>query len=75
MLDAIFPTQGINRYRGHTLAKWVFILITFITLVRSLIHKFAPDGGAQSIATIPSSALLYKLRRTPRAGRCHHAVA
>lgn len=53
MLENIFPKQLNNDYRGSSISKWAFILITAVTIVRSLIHMFAPDGGAQSIATIP----------------------
>ena len=53
MLDLLFPRHADNDYRGHPIALWVFVPITVITLVRSLIHVFALDGGAQSIATIP----------------------
>ncbi len=53
MLDTLFPAQASNDYRGHAIAKWVFIFLAMVTVVRSLIHMFAPDGGAQSIATIP----------------------
>ena len=49
----MFPKQLNNDYGGSLLAKWVFVLLTAVTLVRSLIHMFSPDGGAQSIATIP----------------------
>lgn len=35
------------------MAKWVFVLLTVVTIGRSLAHIFLPDGGAQSIATIP----------------------
>jgi hypothetical protein len=53
MLNRLFPRQVTNDYSGSVIAKWVFILLTLTTIVRSLIHMFAPDGGAQSIATIP----------------------
>ncbi|MCJ7660675.1 MAG: hypothetical protein MUO67_16110 [Anaerolineales bacterium] len=49
----MFPKQLNNDYRGSLIAKWVFVLLTAVTLVRSLIHMFSPDGSAQSIATIP----------------------
>lgn len=49
----IFPKQITNTYTGHPIALYAFYLITSITLIRSLIHILAPDGGAQSIATIP----------------------
>jgi len=53
MLDQIFPRKITNSFRGNPIAKWVFILITIVTIARSLVHMFVPDGGAQSIATIP----------------------
>jgi hypothetical protein len=53
MLDRLLPTRPDNDYRGHALALWVFVPITLVTLVRSCIHVFRADGGAQSIATIP----------------------
>ena len=49
----LFPAQIDNRYKGHKVALWFFYLITAVTLWRSQHHLFAPDGGAQSIATIP----------------------
>lgn len=53
MFDRIFPKDHVGTYRGSPIAKWVFYLITILTIARSLVHMFAPDGGAQSIATIP----------------------
>lgn len=53
LLSRLIPRTVTNDYRGSAIARWVFILITLVTLARSLIHMFAPDGGAQSIATIP----------------------
>jgi len=53
MLETMFPKQLTNDYEGSLIAKWVFILLTIVTIGRSLIHAFAPDSGAQSIATIP----------------------
>ena len=53
MLRAMFPEQLTNDYRGRPIAKWFFVAMTIMTLARSLIHVLAPDGGAQSIATIP----------------------
>ena len=57
MLERLFPKRLDNDYRGHPLALWLFVPITIVTLVRSCIHIFAPDGGAQSIATIPLDAM------------------
>ena len=53
LLNAIFPTDANNDYRGSRIAFWGFALITLITIGRSLVHIFKSDGGAQSIATIP----------------------
>ena len=53
MLEMMLPRPLSNEYRGSPIAKWVFVLLTVVTIVRSLIHVCASDGGAQSIATIP----------------------
>ena len=53
MLNRILPERFDDSYRGHRLALWLFYPITGMTLVRSAIHLFRSDGGAQSIATIP----------------------
>jgi hypothetical protein len=52
-VEELFPQPITNRYAGAPIAKWVLILLTAITVGRSLAHIFLPDGGAQSIATIP----------------------
>jgi hypothetical protein len=49
----ILPRPADNEYRGRAFAKYAFYALAAITIVRSLIHMFARDGGAQSIATIP----------------------
>ena len=49
----ILPAVIDNHYRGLKISQYAFFVIMAVTLVRSLIHVFAPDGGAQSIATIP----------------------
>ena len=56
MLERLFPRSADNDYRGSALALWAFYPITAVTIVRSLIHVFRHDGGAQSIATIPLDA-------------------
>jgi hypothetical protein len=53
MLSRLLPKRLDNDYRGHPIALWLFYPITLMTLVRSGLHMFLPDGGAQSIATIP----------------------
>ncbi len=53
ILNRLFPAQFDNVFRGNRIALWVFYAFTAVTLWRSQHHVFAPDGGAQSIATIP----------------------
>jgi hypothetical protein len=53
MLERLFPQNKTNTYRGNPIAKWVFVLLTIVTIARSLVHMFSSDGGAQSIANIP----------------------
>ena len=53
ILTRLFPAQFDNVFRGNRLALWVFYALTALTLWRSQHHITAPDGGAQSIATIP----------------------
>ena len=48
----IFPKNVNNNYTGHILGYLGFLGFIILTLIRSLIHIFAPDGGAGSIATI-----------------------
>ena len=47
------PKTVTNEYKGKNIALYAFYIIIAITMGRSLIHMLAPDGGAQSIATIP----------------------
>ncbi len=56
IIDRIFPNPISNIYTGNKAALWVFILITAFTIIRSLIHMLATDGGAQSVASIPIDA-------------------
>jgi len=53
VFENLFPRIVNNQYRGARIAKWVFVALTAMTIGRSLAHIFLPDGGAQSIATIP----------------------
>ena len=52
MIEKLFPKNLDNQYSGLTIAKWVFVGMTVLTIARSLAHIFIPDGGAESIATI-----------------------
>ena len=53
IMNQLFPQPINNHYQGRPIAKWTFIAMTVLTVGRSLAHIFLPDGGAQSIATIP----------------------
>jgi hypothetical protein len=51
----LFPMQADNNFHGYRIAAVVFLLVALLTLVRSCIHIFAPDGGASTIAGINTS--------------------
>lgn len=53
MIKYLFPNSIDNDYKGNKAAMYLFYLVTAFTVVRSIIHLVSPDGGAQSIATIP----------------------
>lgn len=53
MIKYLFPNSIDNDYKGNMAPMYLFYLVTAFTLVRSIIHLVSPDGGAQSIATIP----------------------
>jgi hypothetical protein len=53
ILKVIFPDKIDNTFYGGKIPLFVFYIITAITIWRSQHHLFAPDSGAQSIATIP----------------------
>ncbi len=52
-MKKVFPDIIDNNYNGHKIPLYFFYLLTAITVGRSLVHIFAVDGGAQSIASIP----------------------
>jgi hypothetical protein len=52
ILDRMLPKQIANDYPGHKIALYSFLVITVMTIARSLAHIVLPDGGASSIATI-----------------------
>jgi len=53
MINRLFPAVLDNNYRGSKIALYFFWVMAGVTVIRSFIHLVAPDGGAQSIATIP----------------------
>ncbi|MGY5876541.1 MAG: hypothetical protein RTU30_12405 [Candidatus Thorarchaeota archaeon] len=52
MLEKILPEQINNDFTGYKFTAYAFLVITILTVARSLAHMFLPDGGAESIATI-----------------------
>lgn len=52
LLNMLLPAKADNTIRGSKLPTNVFTVIAIISMVRSLIHLLAPDGGAGSIAGI-----------------------
>ncbi len=52
VLKNLLPDKVTNNFTGHKAALYVFPIIALVTIVRSLIHILAIDGGAQSIAGI-----------------------
>jgi hypothetical protein len=51
-MKLFFPEVLDNKVRFNKIILSVFYIIAIITVGRSLIHMFANDGGANSIATI-----------------------
>lgn len=50
ILETLLPSKIDNTIRGTKLPFYVFALYAILSVVRSCIHIFAPDGGAGSIA-------------------------
>ena len=49
LLNIIFPDVITNDYQGNPNVIWVFGIFSIISVIRSLIHIFKYDDGAQSI--------------------------
>ena len=54
MRNRIFPEET-KEYRGFRAVRLIALAFLLIVVVRSSIHLFAPDGGAESIAGIDTS--------------------
>ena len=52
----MFPATSNNRYTGPRWLPYVVLLLGVGELIPSLIHSFAPDGGAFSIAGLAPTA-------------------
>ncbi len=55
IIAKIFPKNINNDYKGYEITVYVFVIYSVISMVRSCIHFFSPDGGAGSIAHIDLS--------------------
>ncbi len=55
IIAKIFPENINNDYKGYGIAVYVFVIYSVVSMVRSCIHFFSPDGGAGSIAHIDLS--------------------
>ena len=53
-INKVFPTDP-SIYEGFLFVRVVAALLLFVVVVRSCIHLFASDGGAQRIAGIDTS--------------------
>lgn len=52
-MGRLIPETIDNRFGGSPIAGWAFLILAIVTVLRSLAHILLPDGGAQTIATIP----------------------
>lgn len=55
LLEWLFPSTVTNQVKGYRLASSLFLIISIVSVGRSLIHFLAPDGGAGTIAGIDLS--------------------
>jgi hypothetical protein len=53
-LSNLLPSDARD-YKGPQFVRWAAMVFLVIITVRSLIHVLAPDGGAESIATIDTT--------------------
>ena len=53
-IKKVFPNTP-SKFEGFRIIRLIALLFMFVMVVRSCIHLFAPDGGAQSIAGIDTS--------------------
>ena len=53
-LSNLLPSDPRD-YKGPQFVRWAAMVFLVIITVRSLVHVLAPDGGAESIATIDTT--------------------
>ncbi len=54
-LNLVFPSVANQHFSGFSIALWFFMALALLSTVRSLLHLFAKDGGAGSIAGLDLS--------------------
>ena len=64
-----------GRYHGPALALWATVAYLVVVTGRSLVHLFAADGGAHSIATIDTSVAGGSNIIVVRSVGCHSTLA
>ena len=50
----LIPNE-VRFYHGPRFVRWATFVYLVVIMTRSLVHLFAPDGGAESIATVDTS--------------------
>jgi len=55
LIEWLFPSTVTNQVKGYQLASSLFLILSIVSIGRSLIHFLAPDGGAGTIAGIDLS--------------------
>ena len=53
-IKRVFPNNP-SKFEGFRIIRYIAVFFISVMVVRSCIHLFAPDGGAQSIAGIDTS--------------------
>jgi len=53
--NPLLPETANNEYNGYNFTKYVFLGLIVMTVIRSCIHVFSPDGGAGFIARFDTS--------------------
>ena len=54
MIKNTFPSVDLQ-YQGSSMSYYFFALVTMMSTFRSLVHIFRSDGGATTIARIPTN--------------------
>ncbi len=55
IINSVFPKTVDSDYKGSKITLYVFTILAVVSMIRSIIHFLAPDGGAGSIAGLDLS--------------------